>query len=275
MAKPEFFELPDGATVRILFENRSVLAIDKPAGWMLGPDDAEHNERNLHRALVESIEAGEWWAKSRNVKFVRFVHRLDAPTTGILLLSKSQGAMRPLSELFATRRVEKRYLAVTDGVPERDQWICREPLGPDPDRPGRHRVDRREGKPAETEFRVLAKTAAHALVEALPYSGRTHQIRLHLLAAKCPVSGDVLYGTPDSRGLALRAVGMNYPDPFTRKPVRIRADEGEFCRRYGFGAPEGTVSSPPVSRAVGEGSDRPSGRSAVRRRSSGGTEPTS
>lgn len=234
VAKPDRFELPDGTPVAILYEDRGVLAIDKPAGWMLGPDDAEHNERSLHRALVDAIEAGEWWTRSRNLKFLRFVHRLDAPTTGILLLSKSQGGMTAFSRVFAERVVKKCYLAVTDSIPRQTRWTCTEPLGPDPESHGKHMVDRRNGKEAETSFEVLGTREGRALVLARPITGRTHQIRLHMAYAGCPVSGDILYGRRDFYGLALRAIRMEYPDPFLKRKTVIVAPVDDFCRRYGF-----------------------------------------
>ena len=235
VAKPDCFELHDGSIVNILYEDRGVLAIDKPAGWMLGPDDGDHVDRSLHRALVDSIEAGDWWARSRNLKFLRFVHRLDAPTTGVLLFSKSQGAMPALSRVFAERTVKKAYLAVTDGVPRLGEWVCREPLGPDLVEHGKHRVDHGpEGKPAETGFRVLGSREGRALVLALPITGRTHQIRLHLAHAGCPVAGDILYGRKDFHGLALRAFRLEYPDPFLHRQTLIIAPTEGFCRRYGY-----------------------------------------
>lgn len=234
VAKPDSFELPDGTPVAILYEDRGVLAIDKPPGWMLGPDDAEHHERNLHRALVDDIEHAAWWAASRNLKFLRFVHRLDAPTTGVLLFSKSQGAMSAFSRVFAERTVKKAYLAVTDAIPQRPSWACTEPLGPDPELHGRHRVDRRDGKEAETHFELLQVVGQRALVLARPVTGRTHQIRIHLRQAGCPVVGDILYGRRDAHGLALRAVRLEYPDPFLKRNTVIVAPVAEFCRKFGF-----------------------------------------
>src|SRR5262245_3231862 len=117
MAKPSHIELPDGTRIPILYEDRSVLAIDKPSGWMLAPDSWEQTGRNLQLALNSSINAGDFWARSRNLKFLRFVHRLDADTSGVLLLAKSSGALRALSELIESRRVEKLYLAVVHGIP--------------------------------------------------------------------------------------------------------------------------------------------------------------
>jgi len=71
-------ELGDGTRIPILYEARSVLAIDKPAGWLLAPDSWNKTGRNLQLALRSSIEAGDFWARARNLKFLRFVHRLNA-----------------------------------------------------------------------------------------------------------------------------------------------------------------------------------------------------
>src|SRR5436190_19161615 len=100
MAKPAQIELPDGISIPIVYEDRSVLAIDKPAGWLLVPNSWERTARNLQLAIESSITAGDFWAQSRNLKFLRFVHRLDAETSGILLFAKSPGAMPVYSRLF-------------------------------------------------------------------------------------------------------------------------------------------------------------------------------
>src|SRR5579859_6390875 len=108
MAKPKHIELAEGRLqIPILYEDRSVLALDKPAGWMLAPDSWDQTGRNLQLALQSSLNAGDFWARSRNLKFLRFIHRLDAETTGITLFAKSAGALNAYSELFETRSVEK------------------------------------------------------------------------------------------------------------------------------------------------------------------------
>src|SRR3954467_6374091 len=100
------------------------------------------------------------------------------------------------------------------------------------------KVDAREGKEAETTFRVIQSHGKTSLVEAHPFTGRTHQIRVHLAESGHPVFGDELYGTEDKKGLGLRAVGLAYTDPFTGRKVHIRAPVEEFCRRYGFEIPK-------------------------------------
>jgi RluA family pseudouridine synthase len=251
MAKPREIELMDGTQIPILYEDRSVLALDKPAGWLMVPTSWEKTARNLQLALESSINAGDFWAKSRNIKFLRFVHRLDGDTSGVVLFVKSPGAMRAFSELFEDRSVEKLYLAVVEGAVNKPEWSCTLPIAPLADSKGKMqavspsaRNVSPETKDAETHFRVLKCAAAKTLLFARPTTGRTHQIRVHLAAEGHPVLGDALYGThstplrlnaaPQSPTLALRAIALAYRDPFTRKTIRIEAPFRDFVRTHGF-----------------------------------------
>jgi RluA family pseudouridine synthase len=200
MPKPDHIELPTGERIPILYEDRSVLAIDKPAGWMLVPFSWQKTSRNLQAALTSSIAAGDFWARSRGLKYLRFVHRLDADTSGVLLLAKSPGAVNSLGALFEGCRMEKVYLAVVSGVPAQGEWTCRLRLAPDPEAVGRMKTDARHGKEAETYFRVLQGKEQTSLLEARPVTGRTHQIRVHLAESGHPVVGDVLYGVRSAKG---------------------------------------------------------------------------
>lgn len=234
VGKPNCIQLPDAEPIPILYEDRSVLAIDKPRGWMLVPFSWQKTTRNLQAAITSSIAARDFWARSRNLKFLRYVHRLDADTSGILLLAKSQGALDVYSALFESRRMEKTYLAVVYGRPKNREWVCRLKLAPDPRNIGRMKTNP-HGKPAETLFRVLDSFEDTTLIEARPLTGRTHQIRVHLTESGFPIVGDDLYGLPSDRHpLGLRAVGLAYSDPFTRRRVQIRAPQEEYCREYGF-----------------------------------------
>ncbi|MBL9137577.1 MAG: RluA family pseudouridine synthase [Verrucomicrobiales bacterium] len=246
MAKPPYIELGHGREaerIPILYEDRSVIAIDKPRGWMLVPFTWQRTSRNLQAAIQSSIGAGAFWARCRQVRFLRYVHRLDADTTGILLFARSPGAVESLGDLFESRRMEKRYLAVAVGQPKAEQWTCRMSLAKDPQNVSRMRVDARDGKEAETHFRVLARDGARVLIEARPYTGRTHQIRVHLAESGLPILGDVLYGIRSEEPLALRAVELRYTDPFGRRPVRIRAPIDTFLADYGFEVPPASGES--------------------------------
>jgi 23S rRNA pseudouridine1911/1915/1917 synthase len=260
VAKPDHIELPTGEKIPILYEDRAVMAIDKPRGWMLVPFSWQTTNRNLQAALTSSIAAKDFWAKSRNLKFIRFVHRLDADTTGILLLAKSLGAVDTYGNLFESRRMEKVYLAVVHGVPTKSEWICRHKLAPDELQRGRMKVDAQQGKESETAFRVLQAGAKTSLVEAHPYTGRTHQIRVHLRESGFPIVGDELYGPEPKprKPLGLRAVRLAFNDPFNRRPIQIRADVDAFLREYGFYVPDywkATAPSDPKTAPKSSASD--------------------
>jgi 23S rRNA pseudouridine1911/1915/1917 synthase len=269
MPKPDHIELPTGERIAILYEDRSVISIDKPRGWMLVPFSWQKTNRNLQAALTSSIAARDFWARSRGLRFLRFVHRLDADTTGVLLLARSQGAVASYGALFESREMDKTYLAVVTDIPKRTEWTCQLKLGPDATQHGKMKVDARHGKGAETQFRVLQALQKTALIEARPLTGRTHQIRVHLAESGHPIVGDELYGqlrapkenrgdaaarrgagtTPkkieaeirsgaESPHLGLRAIALAYVDPFTRRRVQIRAPVEHFVREYGFEIPK-------------------------------------
>jgi len=275
--KSDCIELPGREPIPILYGDRSVLAIDKPRGWMLLPVSWQNTGRNLQAALNSSIAARDFWSRSRGIKFLRYLHRLDGDTSGILLLGRSPGAVETYSGLFESRRMDKTYLAVVTGRPRQTEWTCRLKLAPDPRQTGRMKVDAREGKDAETHFRVLqtcetpggspdfgvrrhvgalksgdtspqSKPGLPArppgppelvLVECKPLTGRTHQIRVHLAESGLPIVGDELYGRKEAGlELGLRAVRLVYTDPFTRRRVDIQAPTEKFLREYGFDVPD-------------------------------------
>lgn len=249
MPKPMHIQFPGLDPMAILFEDRTLLALDKPAGWMLIPFTWQRTNRNLQAAIESSIVAGHFWARARNLKYLRHIHRLDAETTGILLFAKSQGALNKLGAMFEQRQMEKSYLAVVTGEPTQAVWTCDKPIGPVPKEFGRMRIDLKDGKPAETAFKIIASREGRSLIECRPVTGRTHQIRVHLLDAGLSIVGDPLYGDGRSTSanrrfpMGLRAIKLGFTNPFTRKEVFIRALKEEFLKAFGF-APVESSSLP-------------------------------
>lgn len=209
---------------RILYEDKQLLAVDKPpfvaAQPTLGSDRGDLVA--LASALLEMP--------------LGLVHRLDVETSGVTLLAKDKAAVRALTQAFRERAVVKRYLALVGSagdLPERGEIDLA--LSPDPGRPGRQRVSTHGGLPAFTRYRVVGRgVAGTALVEALPETGRTHQIRVHLKALGAPLLGDRLYGGASRLALGggealviprvmLHAASLDLRHPFTLRALHIEA----------------------------------------------------
>jgi 23S rRNA pseudouridine1911/1915/1917 synthase len=124
------------------------------------------------------------------------VHRLDRDTSGVIVVAKTDAAHENLAAQFHNRTVSKEYLAVVSGSPDRDADRIDIPIGPHPVHREKMalRGDHADSRPADTFYEVVERFPGFALVKALPKTGRTHQIRLHLAHIRCPVLCDRLYG---------------------------------------------------------------------------------
>jgi RluA family pseudouridine synthase len=180
---------------RLLARAAGVVALAKPPGLSLATP-ARAPGRAVER-LLAALPAAE---RAELPGDLLLVHRLDVFTSGVVLLAEGADRHRELARAFAERRVEKTYLALVWGRPRPRAGVYDAPLGPDRADRRRMRIDL-EGRPARSRYRVLAAARPVALVELVPETGRTHQLRVHLAHAGHPIVGDDLYGGPRHRGV--------------------------------------------------------------------------
>jgi len=169
----------------VLLESPDFVAVDKPAGVSLATSRAGSAEEAVRRLLEACGEPPD--------PSLRLVHRLDVGTSGVVLLARTAQAHRTLTLAFQNRRVQKTYRALVWGRPSPRQGTYRDPLGRDP-KDGRRMRVQRDGKPAVTRYRTVARLPSVTDLELSPETGRTHQIRVHLSAHGHPIVGDDLYG---------------------------------------------------------------------------------
>jgi tRNA pseudouridine32 synthase / 23S rRNA pseudouridine746 synthase len=157
------------------------------------------------------------------------VHRLDMSTSGLMLFARGIDAQRQLSRAFAAREVDKRYVAVVQGIVAQAEGSIDLPLIADwPNRP-RQKVDTTVGKPSLTRYRVMStsEAAATTRLELEPFTGRAHQLRVHLLAIGHPILGDALYAPADvlarADRLLLHATSLAFAHPRTNEPMRFES----------------------------------------------------
>ena len=198
----------------ILHLDDAFLVVNKPAGLPVLPDGWQKDSPYLVKLM--QAEYGRIW----------IVHRLDKVTSGALVMARTAEAHRSLSMQFEKRQAEKIYHAIANGVPAWDELTARQPLRGDIGHKHRSVIDPRNGKPSTTTFRALNRFPAHALLEARPLTGRTHQVRVHAAAIGCPLLGDTMYGAPPTEIIArpaLHALSLSFANPTTGQSVTFTA----------------------------------------------------
>lgn len=153
------------------------------------------------------------------------VHRLDQETSGLLLFAKDKHTHKVLQRQWATRAIDKHYVAVLAGEVEHDTGTINLPLRPDVDDRPRQMVDPIDGREAVTRYRVLQRSAGRTRVDLQPLTGRTHQLRVHAAhpqGLNAPIEGDMLYGTAAQR-LMLHAQRLTFTHPVTGRVIDLEA----------------------------------------------------
>ncbi len=223
----------------VLFVDNHLLAVGKPAGVPVVPD------RSGDPSLLDAARA---WVEREFAKqgraYLGVVHRLDRPVSGVVLFARTSKAARRLTAAFRERRVEKVYRGVLSRAPDPpagtiEQWLAKDRVR------NRVRALAREAggaKLARTRWRVHAATGRgrrrRVLVELVPETGRSHQLRVALATLGTPLLGDVKYGAPEAlpdRSIALHALSLTVPHPTRDELVRLSCPPPELAC-WSFGA---------------------------------------
>jgi len=227
--------LPEEIPLTVLYEDKAILVIDKPAGMVVHPAAGHGTGTLVHAVLAHCRDLSGIGGELRP----GIVHRLDKDTSGLLVVAKSDEAHQRLAEQFKNRLVSKTYRALVFGDLREETGRIEKPVG-------RHPSDRKKmsavsprGKPAVTSWRVAERYGEATLLTVGIETGRTHQIRVHLTSVGHPVVGDKTYGNPGrirnvrdprARSLlqlldrqALHACRLEFFHPLSGKPLAFCA----------------------------------------------------
>jgi len=201
--------------MNIIQLDEHIIVINKPAGLPVLPDGWEKDSKYLVKMLEEEYEK------------VYIIHRLDKITSGVMVFARDADTHRTLNMQFERHEAQKVYHAIVEGNPRWEEKVTRFPLHANVGHKHRTIVDDKNGKPSETRFKILKRYRSSAWVEALPMTGRTHQIRVHASALGHPLLGDILYGARETDKIprpALHAYSLTFTHPISNERVTFQAE---------------------------------------------------
>ena len=209
----EFDYQPPDVPLKIIYQDDQVIVADKPAGLLSVPGKLE----GRRDCLEVRLRAAFWDAL--------LVHRLDCDTSGVMIFARTKQAQGFLGQEFEQRRAKKVYVARVHGVVEGENGRIDLPIGSDwPNRP-KQMVDHQNGRSAITEWEVVERSGMETKVRLFPLTGRSHQLRVHMLALGHPVLGDPIYSDDAKRfpRLMLHAESLTLHHPKTGEMVTYSA----------------------------------------------------
>lgn len=227
---PEIDLTPENIPLDILYEDDHIIAVNKPAGMVVHPATGNWSGTFVNALLYhckhdlpnpENLRPG-------------IVHRLDKETSGLLLAAKTTDAHQKLIQQFASREIQKEYIAVCLGNP--GNALIEAPIARDPRNRQRMAVANQGGKSAITSIETLSFKHNISIVKAYPKTGRTHQIRVHLKHRGTPILGDKLYGNKHANANVdrqlLHAHMLSFKHPITSSPLHLTAPPPADIQEY-------------------------------------------
>ena len=219
---------PEAIPLKIIYEDDDLLVVDKPAGLTVHPAPGHPAHTLVNAILAHFPHLADMGDSLRP----GVVHRLDKDTSGVMLVAKNSQAQADLAKQFKAHSVTKAYLALVKGKLEPEEGVIEADIGRDP----RHRQKMAvvaEGREARTDYRVIEYIGGYTLLEIMPETGRTHQIRVHLAAIGFPVVGDKVYGV-EAKHLSrqfLHASRLGFKLPSTGEYVEFESELPEDLKK--------------------------------------------
>jgi 23S rRNA pseudouridine1911/1915/1917 synthase len=229
-AEPEPSNLvPWDVPLSVIYEDEELLVIDKPAGMTVHPAPGHPNDTLANAVIARWPDVTDVGESTRP----GIVHRLDADTSGLIVVAKTPRAHAGVAAQFAARTVEKHYTALVVGSLDQDQAVIEAPVGRSPHNRKKMAVVE-HGRDASTGFRVTYRFEKSTMVDIKPTTGRTHQIRVHFASIGHPVVGDTVYGRAEHR-LArqfLHATALAFEHPVSGRRIELTSPLPEDLTTY-------------------------------------------
>jgi 23S rRNA pseudouridine1911/1915/1917 synthase len=218
--KPQSILEAEDIPLDVIYEDKSLAVINKPVGLVVHPAPGNYKHTLVNALLFRFKQLSDVSPDRPGI-----VHRLDKETSGVLVIAKTNDAHLKLAEQFAEHSIKRRYIAIVKGRIEFDENVIEAPIARHPIKREHMSVDFSEGsRYAKTRYRTLKRTNEFSLLELEPFTGRTHQLRVHLAFIGHPIIGDKKYGRHnDFVRLALHAKSLGFTHPETGKFVEFES----------------------------------------------------
>jgi len=227
LLKPEPLALsPEPLPLTILYEDSSIIVVDKPAGMVVHPAYGNPSGTLVNALLYYCKDL----AGINGIIRPGIVHRLDKDTSGVMVVAKDDQAYHELAKQFKNRTVEKAYMAIAYGQFSKEEGLIDSAIGRHPNQRKRMSTRTKRGRMAITRWRVIERFDVFTLLEIFPQTGRTHQIRVHLSSIGHPILGDPMYGRKGRPGAI--------HDPMLRECIRRINRQALHAHRLAFRHPQ-------------------------------------
>ena len=195
----------------VIFQNERIIAVNKTSGITVGGERWDDSAQRLDKIIKQDFGFAKLFT----------VHRIDRDTSGLVVFALDAQTHKQLSGAFEKRQVDKRYITIVHGRPAWNETVCDLALVPDGNKRHMTIIDKYQGKESLTRFVLLGSAGNYSVLEALPKTGRIHQIRVHAAALGFPVVCDPLYGKETPVLLSSFKRGWR-GDPMNEKPLLSR-----------------------------------------------------